>query len=176
MSVRLLSVVMPLLAALLCASAAPASAERPDDRQRDARREEPRDGRREDPRSGELRSRYERERHEQERRQREAAPSRGFPQPGISPNQYRHDPYSRQPNRTPNRYDQSYGQTQRQEPERNRGYDSPGRPLRPVNDVVRQVEGSYGGKVVGVQQEGDHYRVRVLQRDGRVRTVTVPAR
>jgi hypothetical protein len=48
-------------------------------------------------------------------------------------------------------------------------------PGRPVNDVIKQVERRYGGRVVGVQQEGAYYRVRVLQRDGRVKTVTMPA-
>ena len=50
---------------------------------------------------------------------------------------------------------------------------------RNVNDVIGEVENRYGGKVVGVRhtQQGDHamYRVRVLQRNGRVKTVMVPA-
>lgn len=53
-----------------------------------------------------------------------------------------------------------------------------GRPQRSVNDVIREVEGRYGGKVVGVQTvqgpTGPAYRVRVLQRDGRVKTMVVP--
>ncbi len=119
--------------------------------------------------------------------------SRSYPQPGysnpIQPGQFRHDPYSRESARDPSRFertrdyragDDRYRDDARQEnrergyERRDSGYDS--RPLRPVNDVIRQVEGSYGGKVVGVQQAGNDYRVRVLQRDGRVRTVTVPAR
>jgi hypothetical protein len=52
-------------------------------------------------------------------------------------------------------------------------------PQRPVNDVINEVERRYGGKVVGVQQgvqnEQMMYRVRVLQRDGRVKTLHVPA-
>lgn len=48
-----------------------------------------------------------------------------------------------------------------------------------VNEVISKVERSYGGKVVGVQESGQgadrFYHVRVLQRDGRVKTVTVPA-
>ena len=52
------------------------------------------------------------------------------------------------------------------------------RPSRTVNDVIREVEGRYGGKVVGVQTVqgpgGPAYRVRVLQRDGRVKTMVVP--
>lgn len=50
---------------------------------------------------------------------------------------------------------------------------------RSVNDVIGEVENRYGGKVVGVQQaqqgEESMYRVRVLQRNGRVKTVMVPA-
>jgi hypothetical protein len=52
-------------------------------------------------------------------------------------------------------------------------------PQRSVNDVIGEVENRYGGKVVGVQQtqrdEQMMYRVRVLQRDGRVKTLMVPA-
>jgi hypothetical protein len=55
------------------------------------------------------------------------------------------------------------------------GYDRR-RGQRPVNDVIREVQDRYGGQVIGVQQSGgDAYRVRVLQRDGRVRNVLVPA-
>jgi hypothetical protein len=55
------------------------------------------------------------------------------------------------------------------------GYDRR-RGQRPVNDVIREVQDRYGGQVIGVQQSnGDTYRVRVLQRDGRVRNVLVPA-
>ncbi|MET0378632.1 MAG: hypothetical protein ABW049_06510, partial [Spongiibacteraceae bacterium] len=48
---------------------------------------------------------------------------------------------------------------------------------RPVNDVIREVQQRYGGQVIGVQNSegGSMYRVRVLQRDGRVKTVLVPA-
>lgn len=48
---------------------------------------------------------------------------------------------------------------------------------RPVNDVIREVQHRYGGQVIGVQNSegGSMYRVRVLQRDGRVKTVLVPA-
>jgi hypothetical protein len=40
--------------------------------------------------------------------------------------------------------------------------------------VINMVERRYGGKVVGVEEAGNHYRVRLLQRDGRVRTLQVP--
>lgn len=50
-----------------------------------------------------------------------------------------------------------------------------GAPQRGVNDVIDMVERRYGGKVVGVENAGDHYRVRLLQRDGRVRTLQVPS-
>lgn len=48
---------------------------------------------------------------------------------------------------------------------------------RPVNDVIREVQKRYGGQVIGVQNSagGSQYRVRVLQSDGRVRNVIVPA-
>lgn len=48
---------------------------------------------------------------------------------------------------------------------------------RPVNDVIREVQQRYGGQVIGVQNSagGSQYRVRVLQSDGRVRNVVVPA-
>ena len=47
---------------------------------------------------------------------------------------------------------------------------------RPVNDVIREVQNRYGGQVIGVQNsDGGMYRVRVLQRDGRVKNVLVPA-
>lgn len=48
---------------------------------------------------------------------------------------------------------------------------------RPVNDVIREVQDRYGGQVIGVQNSegGSMYRVRVLQRDGRVKNVMVPA-
>lgn len=48
-------------------------------------------------------------------------------------------------------------------------------PRRGVNEVIDMVERRYGGKVVGVESGADHYRVRLLQRDGRVRTLRVPA-
>lgn len=48
-----------------------------------------------------------------------------------------------------------------------------------VNEAVRQVEQRYGGRVVNVQtvrtERGVVYRIRILDREGRVRTVTVPA-
>lgn len=47
-------------------------------------------------------------------------------------------------------------------------------PRRGVNDVIDMVERRYGGKVVGVDDADGHYRVRLLQRDGRVRTLQVP--
>jgi len=54
-----------------------------------------------------------------------------------------------------------------------------GHSQRTVNDVIGEVENRYGGKVVGVQQaqQGGQsmYRVRVLQRNGRVKTIMVPA-
>jgi len=55
------------------------------------------------------------------------------------------------------------------------GYNRGGQ--RPVNDVVREVQDRYGGQVIGVQNSdgGSMYRVRVLQRDGRVKNVMVPA-
>lgn len=48
---------------------------------------------------------------------------------------------------------------------------------RPVNDVIREVQDRYDGQVIGVQNSegGSMYRVRVLQRDGRVKNVMVPA-
>lgn len=48
---------------------------------------------------------------------------------------------------------------------------------RPVNDVIREVQDRYGGQVIGVQNSegGSMYRVRVLQRDGRVKNVMVPS-
>lgn len=129
---------------------------------------------------------------------------RSYPQPGytnpIQPGQFRHDPYREnrrrydQPRDDHQPYDREndgyrggYDERDRNDGgrdydrdqrgyEQQRNYESNGRPLRPVNDVVRQVEGTYGGKVVGVQQAGSEYRVRVLQRDGRVKTVSVPAR
>lgn len=51
---------------------------------------------------------------------------------------------------------------------------SDARPQRGVNEIINMVERRYGGKVVGVEAAGDHYRVRLLQRDGRVRTLHVP--
>jgi len=54
-----------------------------------------------------------------------------------------------------------------------------GHQQRSVHEVIGEVENRYGGKVVGVQQqqrdEEMMYRVRVLQRDGRVKTLMVPA-
>jgi len=54
-----------------------------------------------------------------------------------------------------------------------------GHSQRSVNDVIGEVENRYGGKVVGVQQaqQGGQpmYRVRVLQSNGRVKTIMVPA-
>lgn len=51
-----------------------------------------------------------------------------------------------------------------------------GHSQRSVNDVINEVERRYGGKVVGVQRADQNtYRVRVLQRDGRVKTLHVPA-
>ena len=50
------------------------------------------------------------------------------------------------------------------------------RSQRPVNDVIREVQNRYDGQVIGVQNgDGGMYRVRVLQRDGRVKNVLVPA-
>lgn len=48
-----------------------------------------------------------------------------------------------------------------------------------VNEAVAQVERRYGGRVVKVRtvrtERGLMYRIRVLARDGRVHTVTIPA-
>lgn len=91
--------------------------------------------------------------------------------PRLAPGSLRHRDYDR-PLANPPR---ARGRGAPREPD----YDTHRRasppPGRPVNDVIRQVERHYGGRVVGVQQEGAHYRVRVLQRDGRVKTVTMPA-
>lgn len=52
---------------------------------------------------------------------------------------------------------------------------------RPMREAIGEVEQNYRGHVVDVQslRRGDAdanvYRMRVLQRDGRVKTVTVPA-
>lgn len=52
---------------------------------------------------------------------------------------------------------------------------------RPVREAIGEVEHNYRGHVVDVQSlrknetDEDVYRMRVLQRDGRVKTVTVPA-
>jgi len=197
--VRVRFAVAPLLIALLCGAATPASADRDDKRQREPERSQ---------QGGQLRDSYDYRRERQEQWQSgQRQPQRSYPQPGypnpIQPGYYRHDPYSKQPGRDPYRhdnrgdnrgdyrsgerggYERGYGQDRDDDRNRNyerernndaqRGYPSQGRPLRPVNDVVRQVESTYGGKVVGVQQAGSDYRVRVLQRDGRVKTVTVPA-
>jgi uncharacterized membrane protein YkoI len=53
---------------------------------------------------------------------------------------------------------------------------------RPVREAIGEVEHNYRGHVVDVQSlrknetDEDVYRMRVLQRDGRVKTVTVPAK
>lgn len=53
---------------------------------------------------------------------------------------------------------------------------------RPMREAIGEVEQNYRGHVVDVQSlrqgasEEDVYRMRVLQRDGRVKTVTVPAK
>ncbi len=56
--------------------------------------------------------------------------------------------------------------------------DAQQRPMT-VNEVIEYVERRHQGKVVDVQtrqtDRGTVYLVRVLSRDGRVRTVTVPA-
>ena len=55
------------------------------------------------------------------------------------------------------------------------------RPQRPMREAIGEVEQNYRGHVVNVQSlrtnatDEDVYRMRVLQRDGRVKTVTVPA-
>lgn len=56
--------------------------------------------------------------------------------------------------------------------------DRPGQ--RPMREAIGEVEQNYRGHVVDVQSlrrdsNEDVYRMRVLQRDGRVKTVTVPA-
>jgi len=57
-------------------------------------------------------------------------------------------------------------------------------PQRPMREAIGEVEQHYRGHVVNVQSlrsndanasDEDMYRMRVLQRDGRVKTVTVPA-
>ena len=65
---------------------------------------------------------------------------------------------------------------QRYEREPNRGRPS----QRPMREAIGEVEQNYRGHVVDVQSlrrdsNEDVYRMRVLQRDGRVKTVTVPA-
>jgi uncharacterized membrane protein YkoI len=56
-----------------------------------------------------------------------------------------------------------------------------GHAQRPVREAIGEVEQNYRGHVVNVQSlrknetDEDVYRMRVLQRDGRVKTVTVPA-
>lgn len=53
---------------------------------------------------------------------------------------------------------------------------------RPMREAIGEVEQNYRGHVVDVQSlrrnttDEDVYRMRVLQRDGRVKTVTVPAK
>lgn len=50
---------------------------------------------------------------------------------------------------------------------------------RPMREAIGEVEQNYRGHVVDVRRGGadqDVYRMRVLQRDGRVKTVTVPAK
>lgn len=53
---------------------------------------------------------------------------------------------------------------------------------RPMREAIGEVEQNYRGHVVDVQSlrrdggpDDDVYRMRVLQHDGRVKTVTVPA-
>jgi len=68
----------------------------------------------------------------------------------------------------------AYGQQDRDEPREGRGQ-------RPMREAIGEVEQNYRGHVVNVQSlrtnasDEDVYRMRVLQRDGRVKTVTVPA-
>jgi uncharacterized membrane protein YkoI len=56
------------------------------------------------------------------------------------------------------------------------------RDQRPVKEAIGEVEHNYRGHVVDVRaqrkNESDEevYRMRVLQQDGRVKTVTVPAK
>lgn len=66
---------------------------------------------------------------------------------------------------------------QRQEREPRRDNAGP----RPMREAIGEVEQNYRGHVVDVQSlrkdsNEDVYRMRVLQRDGRVKTVTVPAK
>lgn len=91
--------------------------------------------------------------------------------PSIAPGGLRHRDY---PDQRVRRYDEDRSRERSYRDERQHNGPAP-RATRPVDDVIRQVERSYGGKVVGVQQEGANYRVRVLQRDGRVKTVMMPA-
>lgn len=69
------------------------------------------------------------------------------------------------------------GRHYREHPER--AQDRPGQ--RPMREAIGEVEQNYRGHVVDVQSlrrddaDANVYRMRVLQRDGRVKTVTVPA-
>lgn len=120
--------------------------------------------------------------HQQNRDQPGRLRSEGYPasqaRRGIAPNGLRHRDYPDQPVRSLDaRGSGERGYSERgpaRGPEREQRHQT-APSGRPVNDVIRQVERNYGGKVVGVQQEGANYRVRVLQRDGRVKTVMMPA-
>jgi uncharacterized membrane protein YkoI len=67
-------------------------------------------------------------------------------------------------------------------PQRDRQAQDDEHAQRPVREAIGEVEHNYRGHVVNVQSlrkdetDEDVYRMRVLQRDGRVKTVTVPAK
>lgn len=135
---------------------------------------------------GNLRSRYDyryeqRERHRAETRDRPAQP--GYSRPARPDPYYRGHADSYPPVRVYTNGGGDRGTTIYRSYEQQRGSGVErstlgprnGAPQRGVNDVIDMVERRYGGKVVGVESAGDHYRVRLLQRDGRVRTLQVPA-
>jgi uncharacterized membrane protein YkoI len=67
------------------------------------------------------------------------------------------------------------------DPPRNHDEQRRERPQRQMREAIGEVEQNYRGHVVDVQSrtnatDEDVYRMRVLQRDGRVKTVTVPAK
>jgi uncharacterized membrane protein YkoI len=78
--------------------------------------------------------------------------------------------------------DAAHGEPHRSQHEQRQDYEPrrSGSGQRPMREAIGEVEQNYRGHVVDVQSlrkdsNEDVYRMRVLQRDGRVKTVTVPA-
>lgn len=109
-----------------------------------------------------------RDKHQRSSRQEEG--QRSYPPPSSRHWDHRDD----RPNQRSQRDSNSLNSRLYDDRSKYSGYDR--RSPRPVNDVIREVQNRYGGQVIGVQHnDGETYRVRVLQRDGRVKNVLVPA-